>query len=114
MISLSIHGTGAFCLWCLTLAVGAEASYLSILGVLPIISLAQLVPISIAGWGVREGTVVVMFSVLGIDSSLALLVSLVWGASIAFSALLSGAIWLLGKSENEILLVSKVDYDERS
>ncbi|MBH67609.1 MAG: hypothetical protein CMM58_04580 [Rhodospirillaceae bacterium] len=109
VISLSIHGTGAFCLWCLTLAVGAEASYLSILGVLPIISLVQLVPISLAGWGVREGTVVAMFSILGIDSSLALLVSLVWGGSIAVSALLSGVIWLLGKSKDEVLLVSNLD-----
>ena len=67
------------------------------LGILPIISLVQLVPVSIAGWGVREGTVVTLFTILGIEPSLGLLVSLIWGGAIAISALLSGAIWFFGE-----------------
>ena len=67
------------------------------LGILPIISLVQLVPVSIAGWGVREGTVVTLFTILGIEPSLGLLVSLIWGGAIAISAVLSGVIWFFGK-----------------
>lgn len=96
-LSLGIHCIGAVCLWYLALAVGVETDYMTILGVLPIISLVQLVPISIAGWGIREGTVVALFSILGIDASLALLVSLIWGFSIACAALISGGIWVAGR-----------------
>ncbi|MED5473864.1 MAG: lysylphosphatidylglycerol synthase domain-containing protein, partial [Pseudomonadota bacterium] len=91
------HGIGALCLWYLALEIGIQVNYLTMLGILPIISLVQLVPVSIAGWGVREGTVVTLFTVLGIEPSLGLLVSLIWGGAIAISALLSGAIWFFGK-----------------
>ena len=37
------------------------------------------------------------FTILGIEPSLGLLVSLIWGGAIAISALLSGAIWFFGK-----------------
>ena len=97
LISLIIHGLSALCLWYLTLAIGVQADYFTMLGILPIISLVQLVPVSIAGWGVREGTVVTLFTILGIEPSLGLLVSLIWGGAIAISALLSGAIWFFGK-----------------
>ena len=97
LISLIIHGIGALCLWYLALEIGIEVNYLTMLGILPIISLVQLVPVSIAGWGVREGTVVTLFTVLGVEPSLGLLVSLIWGGAIAMSALLSGAIWFFGK-----------------
>ena len=97
LISLIIHGLGALCLWYLTLAIGVQADYFTMLGILPIISLVQLVPVSIAGWGVREGAVVTLFTILGIEPSLGLLVSLIWGGAIAISALLSGAIWFFGK-----------------
>jgi uncharacterized membrane protein YbhN (UPF0104 family) len=102
-ISIIIHSIGALCVWTLANDLGLEINYLSVLGFLPFISLAQLIPISIAGWGVREGVVVTLFAWMGMDASIALLVSIIWGSSIAISAVLCGFIWVGMRSADESL-----------
>ena len=69
-ISIIIHSIGALCVWVLALELGLNINYIIILAFLPIISLAQLIPISIAGWGVREGAVVSLFTLMGLDPSI--------------------------------------------
>ena len=73
------------------------------LGLLPIVILMVLLPLSIAGWGVREGTIVALFALLGIEPASALAVSLLWGVAIAVSAVVAGAIWGLTRSKGERL-----------
>ena len=103
LISIIIHSIGALCVWTLANDLGLEISYMSVLGFLPFISLAQLIPISIAGWGVREGVVVTLFAWMGMDTSIALLVSIIWGASIAIAAVFCGFIWVGMRSADESL-----------
>jgi uncharacterized membrane protein YbhN (UPF0104 family) len=51
--------------WILALELGLNINYIIVLAFLPLISLAQLIPVSIAGWGVREGAVVSLFALMG-------------------------------------------------
>ena len=102
-ISIIIHSMGALCVWVLALELGLNINYIIVLAFLPIISLAQLIPISIAGWGVREGAVVSLFTLMGLDPSISLVVSLLWGSSIVLSAVLSGLLWCFMRSGNENL-----------
>ena len=90
-------------MWVLALELGLNINYIIVLAFLPIISVAQLIPISIAGWGVREGTVVSLFTLMGLDPSISLVVSLLWGSSIVLAAVLSGLVWILMRSGNENL-----------
>jgi hypothetical protein len=102
-ISIIIHSIGALCVWILALNLGLNINYTVVLAFLPLISLAQLVPVSIAGWGVREGTLVSLFALMGLDPSISLVVSVIWGGSIVLAAIFSGLIWFCMRSADENL-----------
>jgi uncharacterized membrane protein YbhN (UPF0104 family) len=58
--------------------------------------LISYMPFSVAGWGVREASMVVAFGLFGIHSSVAILISLIIGMTIFFISLFGGAIWAAG------------------
>jgi len=103
LLSYAVHSASATCIWILAQGSGVEIGFMQVLGFLPIVILVQLAPVSIAGWGVREGTVITLFALLGIDSAPALATSILWGAAIAGGAVLAGAIWFLTRSAGERL-----------
>jgi uncharacterized membrane protein YbhN (UPF0104 family) len=47
-----------------------------IIVIMPLVYISSLIPISFGGLGVREGTMAVLFSFIGIDSSIAVVISL--------------------------------------
>jgi uncharacterized protein (TIRG00374 family) len=57
-------------------------------------TLAATLPISIAGWGIREGTLVALFGMYGISADTAFAVSVLYGACLTLSAT-PGALFLL-------------------
>jgi glycosyltransferase 2 family protein len=63
--------------------------------VVPFAILAAMLPVSIAGWGMREGAFVAGFGFLGIASGQALSLSLLLGLLTILVSLPGGAIWLL-------------------
>ena len=58
-------------------------------------------PISIAGWGVREGAMVAAFTYAGLPQSDGLLVSLLFGISYLLLGVLGGVVWVLGTQRAE-------------
>ena len=60
----------------------------------PAVMEVAMLPISIAGWGVREGAAVVAFGTLGLPSHLALGASFAFGLVVAAISLVGGALWL--------------------
>jgi len=65
-----------------------------VLAIWPVFVLAQVLPISIGGWGVREAAAITLFPMTGIDATSALLVSIMFGILI-FLATLSGVLFWL-------------------
>jgi hypothetical protein len=61
----------------------------------PITTAALLVPISIAGFGVREGLYVALFGQLGVEPALAVALSLATYGLDILSGLVGGAIYLI-------------------
>ncbi len=57
--------------------------------------LVTALPISIAGWGVREGAMVAMFGLAGVPTDGALLLSILYGLFILLISLPGGVIWIL-------------------
>jgi glycosyltransferase 2 family protein len=102
-LSYGIHCASAASIWVLARGLGVEIDFIQVLGFLPIVILMVLLPLSIAGWGVREGTIVTLFALLGIESASAFAVSLLWGIAIAVSAIVAGTIWGLTRSKGERL-----------
>jgi len=53
------------------------------------------IPVSVAGWGVRESAMVAAFAYAGLPHSDGLLVSIVFGTCSFFIGATGGAAWLL-------------------
>jgi uncharacterized protein (TIRG00374 family) len=61
----------------------------------PPVLLLSMIPISLAGWGVREGAMVLMFSLAGLRADASLSISVLFGACMFLSGLPGGMFWLL-------------------
>ena len=86
---------------CTVFAVVAYARALSIpvsvpdaLAVVPMTIFAAALPISLNGWGVREGAFVAGFALYGLGATEALILSLMIGLSVTLSSLPGGLLWL--------------------
>jgi len=60
----------------------------------PPVLLAQTLPISVAGWGVREGAMVSLFALVGVSGESALAISILYGIVLALISLPGAAFWL--------------------
>ena len=59
----------------LFLAIGFPVAYLAVVAIFPIVTLIALLPISLMGFGVKDGAFVVFFGAAGVPASVALAVS---------------------------------------
>ena len=100
-LSFFIHFLTALAAWCAARAVGANLPLLySLFLVLPVV-LVTVVPISIAGWGVREGAMIVAFSYAGLAQSDGLIVSLLFGAGYLVVGIVGGLLWVVTAERGE-------------
>lgn len=76
-------------------ALGLPMSPGDYLAVMPVAMVAMVLPISVAGWGVREGVMVALLVAMRLPAHLALAFSLLYGLSIGLSTLPGLAmLWL--------------------
>jgi uncharacterized membrane protein YbhN (UPF0104 family) len=95
-LSVLIHLLTVLAAWCAARSVGANVSLLYSLFLVPPVILVAVVPISIAGWGVREGAMVAAFAYAGLSQSDGLIVSLLFGAGYLVLGIAGGVVWILG------------------
>lgn len=84
-------------IWLIALGVGAPLTLFDGLMAIPPAVFVSLLPISINGWGVREGAMVVSLGVVGIEPSAAVLISLLYGFGLLVTSLPGVAALLLLK-----------------
>jgi hypothetical protein len=63
----------------------------------PLVTLISVVPISIAGWGVRESAMVASLGLIGVPSVEAFSLSVLYGLVIMGSGIPGGLLWLLSR-----------------
>lgn len=95
VLSLLVQVLSVCMFWAVSLALHLELSPFGIWVLWPIISLMTFIPISLAGWGVREGLVVFYFTQLGVAGDKALALSLLAGFAVLLASLPGGLQWLL-------------------
>ncbi len=105
LLSGFIHITSALSAWCIALSVGADLSFLNALFLVLPVMLISVVPISIAGWGVREGAMVAAFAYAGLSQSDGLLVSILLGVTYLILGAIGGVIWIFNSQRPEVRAV---------
>src|ERR1019366_5872386 len=96
-IAIISQGNLSFSVWVLAHGLGLPVSFLDCMVLVPPVILVMTVPISIAGWGVRETAMVVAFGFIGLNGTSALALSLFFGLTTLVGALLGGIFFLLIK-----------------
>ena len=85
----------AVIVYCLARAMQLDIRLLDCILLVPPVILVTVVPISIAGWGVREGAMVVAFSFINVPASAAFAVSVLFGLTLAAASLPGALVWWL-------------------
>ena len=79
-------------------AIGIALGPLAYAALVPAVILFTVIPVSLAGWGVREGAMIVLLGAAGIEAEAAFLVSLLFGACMLAAALPGGIVWLFTRA----------------
>jgi hypothetical protein len=78
------------------------------MAVISMVTLITVLPISLAGWGVREVTVVALLGMLGVEDEAALLLSIEFGLLAMLVSLPGGVLWLfVGRSSNNSVIAAQ-------
>lgn len=99
LTSFLVQISGVVCYFYLAKAIGVSISFIDLLIIIPPTFLLLLIPISFAGWGLREGAVVGLFTLTGVlQAKQALALSLMYGLLTVFYSL-PGGLTLFGFTE---------------
>jgi len=97
-LSLLVHILNIFVVYVLARGLEIGISFLDCFFLVPPVILAMTLPISIAGWGVREGAMIVALGLIGVSQESALVLSVLFGLGITLAALPGGVIWLFSRN----------------
>ena len=100
--SVAVHLTTIAAVIAYARALGVAVGPLDALVVVPLTIFAAALPVSLNGWGVREGVMVAGLALYGVSAAEALLLSLMIGLSVTLTALPGGLFWfgLSGRRRN--------------
>lgn len=90
--SLTIVFSYGVVMVCAARAIGVELAAVDILALAPVLLLAMLIPLSIAGWGLREGTAAAIWTFVGLSSAQGVAISLAYGVLVLLASL--PGIWV--------------------
>jgi len=87
ILSVAVQLTVILSIYILALGIRIDISFLQLLVFVPLISLVTLVPLSISGFGLREGAFVVLLGTAGVRSDLAVTLSILYFLSMALAGM---------------------------
>lgn len=99
-LSIVAQLSGFVVVWLILRDLGADVSVVGVMIVAPVVFLLLVLPISIAGWGLREGLFVLGFGLLNVREEIALAASVVFGLIGLVVGLIGGVFWLLDSSRS--------------
>jgi uncharacterized membrane protein YbhN (UPF0104 family) len=100
-LSLSVHVLAVVIAWCAVRSIAAPANFEQVFMLIPPIMLITMMPISIAGWGVREATMMVAFGYAGLAQTDGTVVSILFGAVSFTVGCVGGLVWILSSEKAE-------------
>ena len=95
ILSLLMHLLSVLTVYFLARGLNMEITALECLALIPVVVLISTLPISLAGWGVREGAMVAALTFVGVETSEALALSILFGLTLLVVSLLGAIFWLI-------------------
>lgn len=96
-ISVIVHFFSVLTMYGLSLALDVDLSFQTLLIAVPPVFLLTIVPISLAGWGIREGAMIGILMLVGADETKVLAMSILYGLLLIISALPGSYFWIKSK-----------------
>jgi uncharacterized membrane protein YbhN (UPF0104 family) len=93
-LSLLVHVLTVVIAWCVVRSIAAPVLFGQIFQLIPPVMLITMLPISIAGWGVREATMGLAFGYAGLATNEGVNVSLLLGAVSFIVGAFGGLVWI--------------------
>lgn len=111
LLSLLIHVLAVVIAWCGVKAISAPANFGQLFLLVPPIMLITMLPISIAGWGVREASMTVAFGYAGLAPADGTVVSLLFGATYFVAGAIGGPVWIFSDEKGSKIPAVVPDID---
>ena len=93
-LSVLVHVLAVVIAWCVVQSIGAPVVFGQIFQLVPPVMLITMLPISIAGWGVREATMGLAFGYAGLLPNEGVNISLLYGAVTFLVGAFGGLVWI--------------------
>lgn len=94
-LSVVVHGLIVLSVHVLAIGLGLDVGLFESLVLVPAVILLSTVPVSVGGWGLREGLMVVALGLAGVPAAAAVGVSVLFGLAQILAGLPGGVLWLL-------------------
>jgi hypothetical protein len=94
-ISFMVHVLTVVAAWCVVRSIAAPVLFGQVFQLVPPVILITMLPISIAGWGVREATMGLAFGYAGLATAEGVNVSLLVGGVSFIVGAFGGLVWIL-------------------
>jgi uncharacterized membrane protein YbhN (UPF0104 family) len=94
VLSLVINLMNCLIFYSIARGIGVEVSLVDLVVLLPPVFFLSMLPISVSGWGVREGATVVALGIAGVASADSLSISICFGLALVAISLPGGLLWL--------------------
>ncbi|SNT63921.1 hypothetical protein SAMN05216374_0190 [Tardiphaga sp. OK246] len=93
-LSVAIHLATVAIAWFASQAIQAPVGFFEMFCLVPPIILITIMPVSIAGWGLRETTMMIAFGYAGLPQADGVIVSVLFGALSFVAGSLGGILWV--------------------
>lgn len=99
ILSLLVNVLNAVVAWAVIRSIGAGASFAQLFLLIPPIMLVTTIPVSIAGWGLREATMALAFAYAALRPEDGVSASLLFGIVNFIAGGLGGLVWILSPKQ---------------
>ena len=103
--SVAGHANVSLIIFVLAAGLGVNIGLVDCLALFPLVLLATTIPVSIGGWGVREGAMIAAFALVGVPRQDTFVVSVLFGLLAMAISLPGGILWLLSRQRPSVAAV---------
>lgn len=98
-LSMFVHLLAVASFYMIAVSISFEADFTVFLSIVPAVLLISIVPVSLAGWGIRESAMIGLFLLVGADVEKVLSISILYGIILILVGIYGAIFYLKEKKE---------------